>query len=101
FPVAQTMLEQALWVFEAERRLHQGVRASSYKLITKLLALVGPSMTEENVRVLIPVVYASCQDLLPTSQASKEKSKANQGSTNADAFLKPGSKGGHQGVVGF
>jgi pre-rRNA-processing protein RIX1 len=104
--VAQSMFEQVVWVFGAEK-VHREVRASSYSLITKLLTLIGPSMIKENVNALSPVLLLSCQDLFPssarvTSQAlpeTKEKPKRNRGSTNADAFINSISKESHQHAI--
>ncbi|KAL1968969.1 hypothetical protein VTN77DRAFT_803 [Rasamsonia byssochlamydoides] len=104
-PVIQNILEQTLWLFEAES-FHSGVRASSYHLIRRLLPLVGPSMTKANLSALSTVIRSCCRDILPsdangTSQAhhqtqTKDKPKGNQGSANADAFLNPALKGGNQ-----
>lgn len=108
--VAQNILEQTLWLFEAEN-FHSGIRAASYHLMKRLLLLVGPSMTKTNLSALSIVIRSCCRDVLPSdtnsaSQSqvqSKDKAKGNQGSANADAFLNPAlNKGGNQsGAVAF
>jgi pre-rRNA-processing protein RIX1 len=109
--VVQNILEQTIWLFEAERS-HRGIRAASYQLINRLLPLVGPSLTKSNLSALSTVIRFCCRDLLPSDSGSvsqshnqtqpKNKPKGNQGSANADAFLNPALKGGNQsGAVAF
>lgn len=108
--VAQNMLEQTLWLFEAEN-FHSGIRAASYHLIKRLLPLIGPSMTKTSLSALSIVIRSCCRDILPSdtnsaSQSqtqSKDKTKGNQGSANADTFLNPAlNKGGNQsGAAAF
>ncbi|OXV07455.1 hypothetical protein Egran_04780 [Elaphomyces granulatus] len=100
--VAQNMLEQALWVFEAEA-FHKEVRVASYHLIANLLPWLGPSMTKPTISALSPLVRSCCQDLLSdlTSNVSnssepKIKPKGNQNSVNADSFLNSTVRGNYQ-----
>ncbi|PTU24740.1 hypothetical protein P175DRAFT_0471169 [Aspergillus ochraceoroseus IBT 24754] len=101
-PVAQTILEQTLWVFRAEK-FSREVRASVYDLIQALVAHVGQSMTKKNVSSLADILRTCCLDLLPPERDAKEassdskgKSKTNPGAVNADFFLNPNLKQGRQ-----
>ncbi|PYH99479.1 hypothetical protein BO71DRAFT_479542 [Aspergillus ellipticus CBS 707.79] len=98
--VAQTILEQALWVFRAEK-FSREVRTGVYDLLSALLARVGPSMTKQSVSSLAVLLRTCCHDLLPpvgnqnAPERSDPKSKSktsNQAAVNADAFLNPGLK---------
>lgn len=103
-PVAQNILEQALWVFQAEK-FNKEIRTSLYHLVRRLLLLIGPSMSKADISSLAPLFRYCCHDLLSPdadsksqshqSSESKGKSKPNSDSTNADAFLNPGLKSGH------
>ena len=98
--IAQSMLEQALWVFEAEA-FHREVRLATYHLIASLLPWLGPSMTKTTISALSPLVRSCCQDLLsdpnpnkPTPSEPKSKTKGN--SVNADSFLNCAVGGSYQ-----
>lgn len=97
--VAQTIFEQLLWVWDAEK-FHHEFRASSYRLIEEMLPLIGPSFTKPNVTALNPIIRQCCQDLLSTDEETNPsqersanskggKSKDHQGTANVDAFLNP------------
>lgn len=97
--VAQTILEQLLWIWDAEK-FHHDLRASSYRLIEQMLPLIGPSLTKPNVTSLGPIIRQCCQDLLSIDEESSPsrersttskggKSKDHQGTANVDAFLNP------------
>ncbi|RAL10026.1 uncharacterized protein BO97DRAFT_394845 [Aspergillus homomorphus CBS 101889] len=103
-PVAQTILEQALWVFRAEK-FSREVRTAVYDLVRTLLSHMGPCMTKQGVTSLTGVLRACCHDLLPppsnqTAAAEKSdpksKSKSSQATVNADSFLNPGLKPSRQ-----
>ncbi|GIK00468.1 hypothetical protein Aspvir_004493 [Aspergillus viridinutans] len=102
-PVAQTILEHALWVFRAEK-FNKDVRASVYDLVHALLPLMGPSTTKKNISSLTDVVRSCCSDILPPTGDSvpsaasdpKRKAKTNQATVNADSFLHPASKQSRQ-----
>lgn len=102
-PVAQTILEQALWVFRAEK-FNKNIRASVYDLVHALLPLMGPSTTKKNISSLSDVLRTCCSDILPPTgdsvpsalSAPKGKANANQASVNADSFLHPASKQSRQ-----
>lgn len=102
FAIAQTILEQATWVFHAEK-FSRKVRVSTYELIRPLLSTVGPALTKQNVFSLTDVFRTCCSDLLPPVEDSnpsansstdpKAKSKAVQVTINADLFLNAGKQG--------
>lgn len=104
-PVGQTILEQALWVFRAEKSSRE-VRTATYDLVRALLAPMGPSLTKQSVSSLTNLVQTCCYDLLPPvgdestsaklSTDSKGKTKSNQATANADSFLNPVLKPGRQ-----
>ncbi|GKZ18631.1 hypothetical protein AbraIFM66951_007651 [Aspergillus brasiliensis] len=99
-PVAQTILEQALWVFRAEQ-FSRDVRTAVYDLISALLTRLGPSMTKQSVSSLASIIRKCCHDLLPPTGNQttatekpdpKSKNKSSQATVNADSFLNPGLK---------
>ncbi|KAL4942630.1 hypothetical protein BDV06DRAFT_191691 [Aspergillus oleicola] len=103
-PIAQTILEQTLWVFRAEK-FNKKIRTSVYSLIDTLLQTIGPSMNKKTVSSLTDIIRTSCSDLLPqdnpnsTTDASanaKGKSKTNAGAVNADSYLNPNLKQNRQ-----
>jgi pre-rRNA-processing protein RIX1 len=103
-PIAQTILEQTLWVFRAEK-FNKKIRASVYNLIHVLISRIGPSMTKKNVSSLNDIVRTSCTDILPqdaetstkdSTSDSKGKSKTNVNAINADSFLNPNLKQSRQ-----
>ncbi|KAH1499038.1 hypothetical protein KXV92_006544 [Aspergillus fumigatus] len=102
-PVAQTILEQSLWVFRAEK-FNKDIRTSVYDLVHALLPLIGPSTTKKNISSLADVLRSCCSDILPptgdslssTASDSKGKAKTNQATVNADSFLHPASKQSRQ-----
>ncbi|KAL4883307.1 rRNA processing/ribosome biogenesis-domain-containing protein [Aspergillus karnatakaensis] len=101
-PVAQTILEQTLWVFRAEK-FSKKVRTSVYGLIDTLLKHIGSSMGKKNVFSLTDMIRSCCSDLLPADRENsakdtdvKGKSKTNSGTVNADFFLNPNLKQGRQ-----
>ncbi|PLB43166.1 hypothetical protein P170DRAFT_418941 [Aspergillus steynii IBT 23096] len=104
-PVGQTILEQSLWVFRAEKSSRE-VRTATYDLVRALFTQMGPSLTKQSVSSLTNLVQTCCYDLLPPpgdesasaklSTDPKSKTKSNQATTNADSFLNPGLKSGRQ-----
>ncbi|KAL2825630.1 rRNA processing/ribosome biogenesis-domain-containing protein [Aspergillus cavernicola] len=100
-PVTQTILEQTLWVFRAERS-NKKIRTSVYGLIDSLLKQMGPSMNKKNVSSLTDIIRTCCSDILPSdgekepSTDAKGKSKTNPGAVNADFFLNPNLKQNRQ-----
>ncbi|RDH35195.1 rRNA processing/ribosome biogenesis-domain-containing protein [Aspergillus welwitschiae] len=99
-PVAQNILEQALWVFRAEQ-FSRDVRTAVYDLVCALLTRIGPSMTKQSVSSLASMIRKCCHDLLPPTGNQgaatekpdpKSKNKSSQATVNADSFLNPGLK---------
>ncbi|EED18195.1 conserved hypothetical protein [Talaromyces stipitatus ATCC 10500] len=101
-PVIHTILEQTLWVFEAES-FNNGIRESSYLLIGDILSLVGRSLVKQNVFALSSLVRQCCRDLVPvdTARATQDqqnttskggKSKNSQLNMNVDVILNPALK---------
>lgn len=101
-PVINTMLEQTLWIFEAES-FNSNIRESSYLIISDILPLVGRSFAKQNVFALCPLIRQCCRDLVPVDtsrsqdqQNAKGKSgnaKNSQLNMNVDAILNPALKG--------
>ncbi|KAL3474510.1 rRNA processing/ribosome biogenesis-domain-containing protein [Aspergillus californicus] len=100
-PVAQTILEQTVWVFRAERS-NRRIRTSVYGLVDSLLKFMGPSMNKKNVSTLTDIIRACCSDILPPINEkelpsdAKGKSKNNTAAVNADFFLNPNLKQNRQ-----
>ncbi|KAJ0420860.1 rRNA processing/ribosome biogenesis-domain-containing protein [Aspergillus carlsbadensis] len=99
-PIAQTILEQTLWVFRAEK-FNKKIRASVYDLIHVLIDRIGPSMTKKNISSLTDIIRTSCTDILlqdtktgtkDSTSDTKGKSKTNTNAINADSFLNPNLK---------
>ncbi|RDW78758.1 uncharacterized protein DSM5745_05610 [Aspergillus mulundensis] len=102
--VAQTILEQTLWVFRAEKSSKK-VRTSVYGLLDALLKHMGPSMNKKSVSSLTEMIRICCSDILPTmgengskdtSSDTKGRSKTNSATVNADFFLNPNLKQSRQ-----
>ncbi|OJJ48871.1 hypothetical protein ASPZODRAFT_149858 [Penicilliopsis zonata CBS 506.65] len=95
-PVAQTILEQALWVFRSGKS-NRAIRTAMYQLVQSLLPLIGPTMAKQNVSSLTNLFRACCSDILPPAEDAnpsaassadpKNKAKATQGTANADSFF--------------
>ncbi|OGM50159.1 hypothetical protein ABOM_001129 [Aspergillus bombycis] len=104
-PVTQTILEQTLWVYRAEK-FSREIRVSAYDLVQTLLTRMGPSLTKQSLTSLTDLIRASCHDLLPpthgqsasarASSDAKGKAKSNHTTANADSFLNPMLKQGRQ-----
>ncbi|KAL4870520.1 hypothetical protein BDV12DRAFT_55407 [Aspergillus spectabilis] len=103
-PVVQTIFEQTLWVFRAEKFSNK-VRKSVYGLVDTVLKHIGSSMGKKNVSSLTDLIRSCCSDLLPAdgesgtkdvSSDAKGKPKTKSGAVNADFFLNPSLKQGRQ-----
>ncbi|GAB1206994.1 hypothetical protein APSETT445_005698 [Aspergillus pseudonomiae] len=104
-PVTQTILEQTLWVYRAEK-FSREIRVSAYDLVQTLLTRMGPSLTKQSLTSLADMIRASCHDLLPpvhdqsasarAPSDAKGKAKSNHTTANADSFLNPMLKQGRQ-----
>ncbi|KAB8237654.1 RIX1/PELP1 family protein [Aspergillus alliaceus] len=106
--VTQTILEQTLWVYRAEK-FSREIRVSTYDLVNTLLTRMGPSLTKPSLSSLTDPIRASCHDLLPPAHDQgasakaasdpKGKTKSNQATANADSFLNPGLKQSRQSTA--
>lgn len=95
--VTQNCLDQALYVLEAER-FNRPVRAATYNLACAALHTVEFSVSKPDITSMDPVIRNACCDLeeptwdniIAQSQPgpNKNKSNAQNGASNADAFLK-------------
>lgn len=97
-PISQNILEQATWVFKNEN-FCRDIRSASYDLLSTVLEVTGPAMTQQSLASVANVLRVCCHDLLPQFEDSsapgklqtdpKSKSKGGQGTANADSFLDP------------
>ncbi|KAJ5689132.1 hypothetical protein N7462_003524 [Penicillium macrosclerotiorum] len=97
-PIAQNIIDQVTWVFKNEK-FSRDVRLATYDLLSSVVILNGPGMTKQSVASVANVLHACCHDLFPQTGDSttpsksqsdpKSKSKAGQGTANADSFLNP------------
>lgn len=105
FSVCQNILDQALWIFEAEKS-DRRLRTASYRLLNILLPLIGSSLGRSEVTTLAPLIRSCCHDSFPLKLTTKHdsppdaKGKRNRhqssGSANVDSFLNPALKSGNQ-----
>ncbi|KAF2841578.1 hypothetical protein M501DRAFT_1000840 [Patellaria atrata CBS 101060] len=93
-PLAQILLDQLIWVFDAEEQ-DADLRSSIYHATSQLLNLIGPCLSKETVTSLRTIIRACCRDLDVEIQQADQKQTSNaqekgfgsKASTNADAFL--------------
>ncbi|KAF2750064.1 hypothetical protein M011DRAFT_392501, partial [Sporormia fimetaria CBS 119925] len=94
--LTQVILDQLVWVFNAEKsNVH--IRTACYTVVAQLLERSGPGLPKSAVESITPLVRKCCEDILPveatpaqSSAASQPKMNGNkkqQASANADAFL--------------
>ena len=91
---AQGSIDLALWVFRSSA-FDAKVRKSTYKLMSQIFALVGPSMSQSTISSLSPLIRACCEDILPSNESSKEYSYGRSGKAqnnnnsmdNVDSYL--------------
>ena len=98
---AQGSLDLILWVLRSN--VHEAkIRKSTYRAVSQILVLIGPSMSQSTVSSLSLLIQACCEDILPpneplnrtlnSSNRSGSKVQHNDKSAdNVDSFLKPGS----------
>jgi hypothetical protein len=94
--LAAVLLDQLVWVFNAEKSSNQ-IRAALYLAIGELLKLSGIALPKTSIDPLGPVIRACCNDLhpqdpTPPKKGTQSQTKTNgtshqQSSTNADSFL--------------
>ena len=65
--VAQSSLDQLLWVFQAEHHVAP-IRRASYSLIRRILCLAGQSLSTRHIKSLVPLFRSCCSDLLVTAE---------------------------------
>ncbi|MCJ1282959.1 hypothetical protein MMC26_002286 [Xylographa opegraphella] len=89
------LLEQVLWVLRHEKD-QQDLRSSVYRIVSQILGIIGPSLSQSTVSSCSPLIRTLCQDLLPEEARSETSlsSTTNGGKivssnmNNADSYLK-------------
>lgn len=108
-PIMHTLLEQTLWVFEAEN-FNSRLRESSYLLVGEVLPLQGRTLAKDTVFALSPLIRQCCRDLVPAdmNRGSQEQQNAAKGHTknaqfnlNVDTLLNPALKESSSGKEAF
>lgn len=96
--IASTIMEQLLWIFEAQYG-NDDFRSAAYGLVSQILTAFGPSLPRTHAISLSRCIRSCCEDLLPSvnsqlqgGQASfPDTNKSPNGiisATNADSYLK-------------
>ena len=95
--VTQGCLDQAIYIFEAES-FNRPVRTATYSLVNAALHIMGCSVSKAEITSMSPVIRTACSDLKGTAGddilhqvqrgPNKNKSNAQNTTSNADAFLK-------------
>lgn len=101
-PLATDIIDQMVRVFTASRQV-PSMRETCYTLTKNVLLLAGPTLPRLTVDSLMPLIQASCHDILlatghlePTPRqahpptngiSSKQPQKPSNASANADAYL--------------
>ena len=90
-PLAHNILEQACWVFRAEK-YDAEVRLLTYRLVCQLVSIIGPSMSKHTISGLCDILRPCFSDLSPptnrrTSYESTGRSKTDQALFNANGIL--------------
>ncbi|EME43094.1 hypothetical protein DOTSEDRAFT_116522, partial [Dothistroma septosporum NZE10] len=70
--LTQNVIDQALWVFKAEKQF-DNLRIALFKLFDVALQSSGPSMSREDVSELVPVFKACCKDIIPENSNSSSR----------------------------
>ena len=89
------LLEQVLWVFRHEKD-RQDLRISVYGIVSQILSIIGPSLSQSTVSSFSPLIRTLCEDILSEETRSEISaiSTTNGGKTvssnmsNADSYLK-------------
>ncbi|EFW16480.1 hypothetical protein D8B26_005804 [Coccidioides posadasii str. Silveira] len=89
--IAQTCLDQALWIFDATNG-KKAVRIAAYGCIETTLPIIGYTFTKAAIGLLAPAIRLACADLLPQHNPTQliekaPQTKGSQTAINADAFL--------------
>ena len=91
------LLEQVLWVLRHEKD-RQDLRRSVYGIVSQILGIIGPSLSQSTISSISPLIRTLCQDVLPEEARSETSlsSTTNGGKvvlsnmSNADSYLKSG-----------
>ncbi|MCJ1393446.1 hypothetical protein MMC18_006321 [Xylographa bjoerkii] len=89
------LLEQVLWVFRHEKD-GLDLRRSVYGVLSQILGVIGPSLSQTTVSLISSVVRTLCKDVLPEeAQSETSRNFTNNGGkmsssnmSNADSYLK-------------
>ncbi|KAJ4366803.1 hypothetical protein N0V83_007328 [Neocucurbitaria cava] len=109
-PLDSLIIDQIVWVFGAEKDTAQ-IRTACYLAIAAVLKRSGVTLPKSTIDSLVPLIRASCEDLLPSegsvgpTKQTPGQAKANgnsqpQTTANADTFLNS-SKGISDPTAGF
>ncbi|RMZ70869.1 hypothetical protein GMOD_00008524 [Pyrenophora seminiperda CCB06] len=91
------IIDQVVWLFGAEKHVSQ-IRTACYKAVAALLKRSGDVLHKSTIDSLVPLIRASCDDLLPSdtvttatqqnmTQIKTTGNSQPQTTTNADSFL--------------
>ncbi|KAK2742313.1 hypothetical protein FQN57_005401 [Myotisia sp. PD_48] len=94
FSLTNSCLDQAIWVFGSSS-FDPMVKIATYRSVSNILSIIGPSMPKSSVLSLSQVIQQACSDLLPTidhdikanAHEAGRKTKGGNGTANADSFL--------------
>lgn len=93
--VAQSLLEQMLWIFNTDKDI-PNVRAECYTVLSDSLCFLAPSWSKSNVAQITKLAEYCCRDVLPEKNLPRDRhhqmrnTESRQDasiSVNADAFL--------------
>jgi pre-rRNA-processing protein RIX1 len=96
-PVSQSLLEEVLWVFQAEHS-DPRVRMACYDVSAQIIDLVGPGIERRVLSSMTGMFRDMCADLVmpetkpSPAQTNGKDSKQSQQMGNADALLNPSRK---------
>ena len=94
--LCHSVLEQALWVFEREHS-DSNIRRTIYDLVSKILSLVGYSVSKSIAPLLSNCMRKCCEDILPpmntplsrvSNPAESKKGANNRPHISPDSYLK-------------
>ncbi|KAK5005068.1 hypothetical protein LTR28_008159, partial [Elasticomyces elasticus] len=88
--IVQTLIDQVVWVFSAEKG-NAGIRTASYSILAEIITLCGRSMTGGVIAPLAPMVRECCNDLLPIMSTHLAKASQGNGAGPGPAIPAPSS----------
>lgn len=62
--VVQPLLERITDIFDGEKT-YTDIRTETYETLSKILGLIGPSLSKEDIAELTSIIKSCCDDLLP------------------------------------